>query len=54
VLGAGLRYAHSTECVRVALAAAGLTLLSLETVSARTEAGAPVPGLVAVAVRPHG
>ena len=54
VLGAGLRYAHSIACVRSALAACGLTLLSLEAVSARTEAGAPVPGLVAVAIRPHG
>ena len=54
VLGAGLRYAHGIACVRDALAAAGLTLLSLEAVSARNEAGAPVPGLVAVAIRPHG
>jgi predicted TPR repeat methyltransferase len=54
LLGAGLRYAHGIACVRAALASAGLTLLSLEAVSARTEAGAPVPGLVAVAVRPHG
>jgi predicted TPR repeat methyltransferase len=54
VLGAGLRYAHGIACVRAALASAGLTLLSLDAVSARTEAGAPVPGLAAVAIKPHG
>jgi predicted TPR repeat methyltransferase len=53
VLGAGLRYAHDVVCVRAALAAADLTLLLLDAASARTEAGVPVPGLVAVAIRPH-
>jgi predicted TPR repeat methyltransferase len=44
-----LRYAHSVYEVRTAVAAAGLALLSLDAVSTRTEKGAPVPGLLAVA-----
>lgn len=44
-----LRYAHAAGELRSALDAAGLTLLSLDAASTRTEKGAPVPGLVAVA-----
>jgi predicted TPR repeat methyltransferase len=51
VLQETLRYAHGTDHVRAAIASAGLTLLMLEPVSTRTEKGAPVPGLVAVARR---
>lgn len=42
-----LRYAHSRAHVRAAIP--GLTLLSLEDASTRTEKGVPVPGLVVVA-----
>jgi len=49
VLGEKLRYAHSENYVRAALAAAGLRALIIEHASPRNEAGAPVPGLVAVA-----
>ena len=51
ILGAKLRYAHAAATVRDAVAAAGLTLVSLADASTRTEAGVPVPGLVAVAAR---
>jgi predicted TPR repeat methyltransferase len=51
VLGEGLRYAHSAACVREAIEAAGLTLARLESLSARNEDGAPVPGLVVVAAK---
>jgi predicted TPR repeat methyltransferase len=51
VLGEGLRYAHGAASVRALVAAAGLTLARLEPASARTESGAQVPGLVAVAVK---
>jgi predicted TPR repeat methyltransferase len=44
-----LRYAHGEEHVRTAIAAAGLKLLRLDAVSTRSEKGAPVPGLLAVA-----
>ena len=44
-----LRYAHGTDHVRAAIASAGLDLLTLEPASTRTEKGAPVPGLIAVA-----
>jgi predicted TPR repeat methyltransferase len=50
-LGAGLRYAHSPQYVRAALAAAGLVLSQLEEQSFRNESNIPVPGLVVVAVR---
>lgn len=46
-----LRYAHGAAHVREALAAAGLTLISLDSASTRTEKGIPVPGLIAVAKR---
>jgi predicted TPR repeat methyltransferase len=49
VLGEKLRYAHAAAHVRAALGAAGLRLLDLTEASTRTEAGAPVPGLLVVA-----
>jgi predicted TPR repeat methyltransferase len=52
VLGGGLRYAHSAAMVRASIGVAGLTLNRLEVAWARTESGAPVPGLVAVATKP--
>ena len=48
MLGEGLRYAHSTEYVRGAIARAGLKLLTLEPASPRNENNEPVPGLVIV------
>lgn len=44
-----LRYAHGAAHVRDALATAGLTLVSLDSASTRTEKGMPVPGLIVVA-----
>jgi predicted TPR repeat methyltransferase len=44
-----LRYAHSDDHVRAAIAASGLELLHMKPVSTRTEKGVPVPGLVVVA-----
>jgi predicted TPR repeat methyltransferase len=49
VLGEGLRYAHSAEYVRGAIAQAGLKLLTLEPASPRNENNEPVRGLVVVA-----
>jgi predicted TPR repeat methyltransferase len=49
VLGEGLRYAHSAEYVRDAMAQAGLKVLTLERASPRTENNEPVRGLVVVA-----
>jgi len=51
VLGDKLRYAHSAEHVRGALAAAGLSVLALAAASSRTENAVPVPGLLIVAGR---
>jgi len=51
VLGKGLRYAYGANRVRTLIAAAGLMLDRLEPASSRTEAGAQVPGLVAVAAK---
>lgn len=51
VLGEGLRYAHGAAGVCALIAAAGLTLDLLEPASSRTENGAQVPGLVAVAAK---
>jgi predicted TPR repeat methyltransferase len=51
ILGEKLRYAHGAAHVRSAVAGAGLTLVALAAASTRSEAGAPVPGLVAVASR---
>ena len=44
-----LRFAHSTPYLRKVIASAGLKLLTLEPEALRTEKGAPVAGLVAVA-----
>ncbi|MHC4052069.1 class I SAM-dependent DNA methyltransferase [Bradyrhizobium sp. 25ACV] len=49
VLGEGLRYAHSAEYVRGAIAKAGLKLLTLEPASPRIENNEPVRGLVVIA-----
>ena len=46
-----LRYAHGRAYVLAALAIAGLTALSLEVASTRTEKGQPVAGLVCLASR---
>jgi len=46
-----LRYAHGEDHVRAAIAGAGLQLRQLTSVSTRTEKGAPVPGLLAMAGR---
>ena len=51
VLGEGLRYAYSAASVRALIAASGLMLERLEPASSRTESGAQVPGLVAVAAK---
>jgi predicted TPR repeat methyltransferase len=51
ILGEGLRYAHSAAYVRASVAAAGLTLSTLEDLSARNEDHIPVPGLVVVATK---
>lgn len=51
VLGRGLRYAHSGDHVRDALAKTGLTMLRLDSLSARNEDGVAVPGLVVVAIK---
>ena len=45
-----LRYAHGSDHVRDAIAAAGLRLLHLASVSTREEGGVPVSGLLAVAM----
>jgi predicted TPR repeat methyltransferase len=46
-----LRFAYSADYLRAAIAAAGLSLLTLAAAAIRTENGAPVDGLVAVAIR---
>ena len=51
VIGKGLRYAHSPQYVRAALAAAGLMSSQFEQLSFRNENNVPVPGLVVVAAR---
>lgn len=51
VLGEGLRYAYGADSVRALIAAAGLALERLEPAPARTESGAQVPDLVAVAAK---
>jgi predicted TPR repeat methyltransferase len=51
MLGKGLRYAHSESYVRALIAAAGLTLDRLESVSSRNEGGTQVAGLVVVAAK---
>jgi predicted TPR repeat methyltransferase len=52
ILGEGLRYAHSAAYVRDATKNAGLTLANFDSLSARNEDNAPVPGLVVVAAKP--
>jgi predicted TPR repeat methyltransferase len=49
ILGDSLRYAHDAAHVRAELAAASLTLVSLDSATTRTERGAAVPGLIVVA-----
>lgn len=44
-----LRYAHGAAHLRDTIAAAGLTLVSLDSAATRTEKGMPVPGMIAVA-----
>jgi hypothetical protein len=51
VLGQGLRYAYTASRVRALVGEARLTLDLLEQGSSRTESGAQVPGLVAVAAK---
>lgn len=51
MLGETLRYAHSADHVCDALEQAALEILEFECASKRTEAGVPVPGLVAVGAR---
>jgi predicted TPR repeat methyltransferase len=51
ILGAGLRYAHSTAYVRHSIATAGLMLSRLDDLSARKEDNTPVPGLVVLATK---
>ena len=52
-LHASLRYRHGADHVRGRAAAAGLEVLRLAAASARTDAGAPVPGWLAVLARPE-
>jgi predicted TPR repeat methyltransferase len=51
IVGAKMRYAHSADFVRDAIAAAGLTLVELTRASSRTENRVPVPGLLVLARR---
>jgi predicted TPR repeat methyltransferase len=46
-----LRYAHGAAYVMATLRAAGFDPVTLEAGSTRKEAGVPVPGLIAVALR---
>jgi len=46
-----LRFAYGVEYLREAIAAAGMTLITLSAAAIRTENGVPVDGLVAVAIR---
>lgn len=50
-LGADMRFAHGRSYVEAAVAAAGLTVASIEDASTREDRGLPVPGLVVVARR---
>lgn len=51
IVGAKMRYAHSADFMRGAIADAGLTLLDLKAASTRTENRIPVPGLLVLAQR---
>ena len=46
-----LRFAFGADYLRAAIAAAGMTLITLSAAAIRTEKGVPVDGLVAVAIR---
>ena len=48
-VGPKMRYAHSADFVRGALAEAGLTVVELTRASSRTENRVPVPGLLVIA-----
>jgi predicted TPR repeat methyltransferase len=50
-LGWSLRFQHSEEHVREAVAGAGLRLVALKTAATRTEGGADAPGWLAAAAR---
>lgn len=52
ILGRGLRYAHSLDYLRGAVADAGLQICAIMPASTRTEAGNDVPGLVVTASKP--
>jgi predicted TPR repeat methyltransferase len=51
VVGPKMRYAHSADFVRDAVADAGMTLVELTRASSRTENRVPVPGLLVLARR---
>ena len=51
IVGPKMRYAHSADFVRDAIAGAGLTLVELTRASSRTENRVPVPGLLVIARR---
>jgi len=51
IVGPKMRYAHSEQFIRDAIADAGLTLLELTRASTRTESRIPVPGLLVVVRR---
>ena len=51
IVGPKMRYAHSADFVRGAIAEAGLTLLELKAASSRTENRMPVSGLLVLARR---
>ena len=51
IVGAKMRYAHSADFVRGALADAGLTVCEMTRASTRTENRLPVPGLLVIAGR---
>lgn len=52
VLGETLRYRHAPDMVAAAAEAVGLAVLGVAPVSLRRERGVPVPGLIALMVRP--
>jgi predicted TPR repeat methyltransferase len=51
IVGAKMRYAHSEQFIRDAIADSGLTLVELTRASSRTENRIPVPGLLVAARR---
>jgi predicted TPR repeat methyltransferase len=52
IVGAKMRYAHSPDIVRKAVAQAGLVLRQMTSAFIRTENRVPVPGLLVVAAKP--